>query len=60
MVYGEGNPNKIILVDYGVKENMIRNLVRVWSSLIALIKIIKNFIMEVINKTTNDSKNNSK
>ena len=46
MVYGEGNPNKIILVDYGVKENMIRNLVRVWSSLIALIKVIINFIRE--------------
>ena len=58
MVYGEGNPNKIILVDYGVKENMIRNLVRVWSSLIALIKVIINFISGVINEATNNKNNN--
>ena len=58
MVYGEGNPNKIILVDYGVKENMIRNLVRVWSSLIVLIKVIINFISGVINEATNNKNNN--
>ena len=32
MVYGEGNPYKIAMVDCGVKHNMIRNLIRVYNN----------------------------
>ena len=29
-VFGKGNPYKVIAVDYGIKNNIIRSLVKVW------------------------------